>query len=100
MITPAGMPMERIKGSKTAVFAASMSDDYARMNAKDPDNAPRVTIMGIAPSIMANRISWYFDLTGPSIHLDTACSSGMIGLDLACQSIRTREASMVATPDQ
>ncbi|KAI0383706.1 hypothetical protein F5Y04DRAFT_269663 [Hypomontagnella monticulosa] len=89
----AGIPIETIRGSRTAVYAASFSDDYARMLAKDPDKAPRQTGTGIATSILPNRISWYFDLHGPSIHVDTACSSGLVALDMACQAMRSKDAT-------
>ncbi|CAN9080485.1 unnamed protein product [Alternaria alternata] len=44
---------------------------------------------------MANRLSWYFDLKGPSMQLNTACSSSMIAVDLGCQSIRSGQSSTV-----
>ncbi|KAI1455751.1 hypothetical protein F4805DRAFT_459397 [Annulohypoxylon moriforme] len=69
----AGIPVENLKGSNTAVFASSMGDDYAKMLARDPSSYPRTTITGNQISILPNRISWYFDLLGPSIHVDTAC---------------------------
>lgn len=87
--------MDQLKGTRTAVFASSMSYDYAQMQAKDPDDIPRDSITGSAPSILANRISWYFDLSGPSVLVDTACSGSMVALDLACQSIRSGNASAV-----
>ncbi|KAI0388440.1 hypothetical protein F5Y17DRAFT_463704 [Xylariaceae sp. FL0594] len=90
----AGMTLETIRGSNTAVFAASSSDDYYKMTMKDPDSIPRLTINGTALSMLANRISWYFDLLGPSVHIDTACSGSLVALHLACQSLRTKEASM------
>lgn len=62
---------------------------------------------GNGRSMLSNRISWFFDLKGPSITLDTACSSSMYGLHLACQSIRTGESTqalvcgtnMILNPD-
>ncbi|KAI0110924.1 hypothetical protein GGR51DRAFT_569554 [Nemania sp. FL0031] len=89
----AGIPLTRLKGSRTAVFGASMSDDYAKMQAKDPDSAPQMAGTGSAYSIQPNRISWYFDLHGPSVHIDSACSSGLVALDLACQCLKTGGAS-------
>ncbi|CAJ2500643.1 Uu.00g034960.m01.CDS01 [Anthostomella pinea] len=82
-----GIPISKIKGSKTAVFSASFSDDYARVVGKDPDNFPQTVVTGTALSILANRVSWYFDLRGPSVHLDTACSSSLVAVDLACQCL-------------
>ncbi|RYP42530.1 hypothetical protein DL767_000218 [Monosporascus sp. MG133] len=79
----AGITIKDLKGSRTAVFGASMSDDYSRMQAKDPDSIPQMAGTGSAYSILPNRISWYFDLRGPSVHIDTACSSGLVALDLA-----------------
>lgn len=88
------MPVSALRGSRTSVYAASFTDDYTRMLAKDPDLYPRTTIMGTAPSILANRLSWYFDLSGPSMHVDTACSSSLVALDLACQSLKNGDAAM------
>ncbi|KAI4948187.1 hypothetical protein J4E91_006181 [Alternaria rosae] len=90
----AGIPPETLAGSQTSVFAASMSDDYSRILARDPDEAPTNTATGISPSILANRLSWYFDFKGPSIQLNTACSTSMIAMDLACQSLRSGQSSM------
>ncbi|KAI5917692.1 hypothetical protein F4810DRAFT_640865 [Camillea tinctor] len=103
----AGIPIENLKGSRTAVFSASMTDDYSRMAARDPENTSRTTITGTFSSILPNRVSWYFDLLGPSVHVDTACSGSLVALDLACQSIRSGDASsalvtgsnLILTPD-
>ncbi|KAI4608824.1 Type I Iterative PKS [Alternaria metachromatica] len=94
----AGIPPETLAGSQTAVFAASMSDDYSRILARDPDEAPTNTATGTSPSILANRLSWYFDFKGPSIQLNTACSTSMIAMDLACHSLRSGQSSMVTLP--
>lgn len=95
LISVAGMPVEQLKGSDTAVFGASMSSDYLKMHAKDPDDLPRMAVSGTALSILPNRLSWYFDLKGPSVHIDTACSSSMVAMDLACQSLYNHSASAV-----
>ncbi|KAI1653021.1 hypothetical protein F4813DRAFT_400491 [Daldinia decipiens] len=89
----AGIPLDRLRDSRCGVFSASMTDDYKRMIAQDPDNVPRMAVTGTFASILPNRVSWYFDLHGPSIHVDSACSSSLLALDLACQSLRAGEAS-------
>ena len=43
--------------------------------------------------MIANRISYFFDLRGPSFSVDTACSSSLVALHLAAQSIRNGEIS-------
>jgi len=92
----AGIPIERLAGSETGVFAGSMESDYHRTVSKDPDDAPVNTATGVSVSILANRLSWYFDLKGPSIQLNTACSSSMIAIDLGCQSLRSGQSSTVS----
>lgn len=88
--------MESLKGSSTAVFGASMWNDYQTLYSKDIDTLPRMAVSGTAPSILPNRLSWYFDLRGPSIHIDTACSSSMVAMDLACQSLWNGSATAVS----
>lgn len=67
------------------------------MHAKDPDFMPRMLATGTASTMLPNRVSWYFNLRGPSVYIDTACSGSMTALDLACQSLRSEDASMVRT---
>ncbi|KAK6192927.1 hypothetical protein LQW54_012976 [Pestalotiopsis sp. IQ-011] len=71
-----------------------MADDWTMMVYKDPDEAAANTATSTSPSILANRVSWYFDLKGPSIQVNTACSSSMIATDLAVQCLRSGQSSM------
>ncbi|VUC32029.1 unnamed protein product [Clonostachys rosea] len=89
----AGIPIEQLSGSQTAVLASTMTDDYTRFMCKDSDQYPPMAVTGSIGSILANRISWFYNIRGPSITLDTACSSCMVGLDMACQYIRSGDAS-------
>lgn len=75
-----------------------MSDDYLRMTSKDFDTAPKQSATALQPSILPNRVSWYFDLHGPSVHIDTACSGTLTALDMACQTIRSGNADSVRQP--
>ena len=67
-----------------------MSDYQIHLN-KDIESSPVYQATGTAMSFLANRISYIYDLKGPSVAVDTACSSGLTALHLACQSIRTGE---------
>ena len=49
---------------------------------------------GGALSIIANRVSYYFDLRGPSVTIDTACSSSLVAIHLACQSLRVGDSEL------
>lgn len=93
----AGIPMEQTFGSKTGVYAGSMTNDYQIISTKDEEDLPSYGAVGTSASMLANRLSWFFNFTGPSVSLDTACSSSLMALDLACQGLRTGESSMVSS---
>ncbi|GKZ24448.1 type I Iterative Polyketide synthase (PKS) [Aspergillus brasiliensis] len=90
----AGMPMEAVTGTQTAVFNGCMADDYRHIIAHDPDVIPKYTAVGSTACMLANRLSWFFDFRGPSVNLDSACSSSLMALDLACQSLRNGDSNM------
>ncbi|KAH9986045.1 hypothetical protein F4779DRAFT_611951 [Xylariaceae sp. FL0662B] len=90
----AGIPIEDFSGSDTAVFASSFGDDHRTLSLKDPENMSRYAGSGTAPSMLANRLSWWYNLKGPSLNIDTACSSSLNALHLACHSLYSRECSM------
>lgn len=91
----AGIRMADVAGSKTSCYVGCFTRDYSDMLACDREDLPLYSGTGTGSAIMSNRISWFFDMKGPSISLDTACSSSMVALHLACQSIRTGESEMV-----
>lgn len=83
---------EQLAGSDCAVFIGIASSEH--MFACNSDTtADSYTMLGNCNSIAANRISYVFDLHGPSLSIDTACSSSMVALHQACKSIRNGEAS-------
>lgn len=63
---------------------------------QDPETEHRYAATGLSMSMVANRVSWFFNLKGPSMNLDSACPSSLTALHLACQGLRTGEASMVS----
>ncbi|KAL2861159.1 uncharacterized protein BJX67DRAFT_386006 [Aspergillus lucknowensis] len=84
----AGQPMEKLRGSDTAVYVGMMSDDWSTMLTRDWETLPRYTATGLERGIMANRLSYFFGWHGPSMTVDTACSSSLVALDLAVQMLR------------
>ena len=90
----AGLPLHQISGSRTGVFMGHFTSDYKEMIYRDPDNAPVYSITGACETSLANRISWLWNLRGPSLNMDTACSSSLVALHLACQSLRTGESDI------
>ncbi len=87
----AGKRLDEIKGSKTGVFIGCSQNEYSWYQFCDYSLINTYSATGCALGILANRISYLFDLKGPSITLDTICSSSLISVHLACQSLRNRE---------
>jgi len=82
-----------LRGSDCGVYVGIASTDYAYRIAEDLDAVDASMATGNAPSIAANRLSYFYDLRGPSIAMDTACSSSMVAFHQACQAITSGECS-------
>ncbi|MFI0741779.1 SDR family NAD(P)-dependent oxidoreductase [Streptomyces sp. NPDC021100] len=76
----------RLAGTGTAVFVGISDGSYPLMPA--PREITSYTMVGGALSLAANRVSHAFDLRGPSMAVDTACSSALVALDRACRALR------------
>ncbi|KAL1857502.1 Type I Iterative PKS [Diaporthe australafricana] len=90
----AGLTIQGMKGSDTAVFVGVMSGDYEAMLLRDLQATPTYFATGTARSILSNRISHFFDWHGPSVTVDTACSSSLVALHMAVQALRTGDSSV------
>lgn len=90
----AGIVPSTLRGSQCGVFVGVASLDYSYRLADDMAAIDTSTATGNTSSIASNRLSYIFDLHGPSMSLDTACSSSMVAFHQACQSIRSGETSM------
>ncbi len=92
----AGLPAERLKGSRTGVFVGLAGLDYQQrcffQRVEDLDGYAATGNMG---STAAGRISFVFGLQGPCMTIDTACSSSLVATHLACQSLRNGETDLV-----
>jgi acyl transferase domain-containing protein/acyl carrier protein len=86
-IEDAGEQLERLSGEFVGVFVGIASHDYADLRAQDRYVPDAYSNSGGALSIAANRLSYVFNLRGPSLAVDTACSSGLVAVHLAAQSL-------------
>lgn len=93
-IESAGMTLQRMQGTRTGVFLGMMSCDYNDLLLEDLEAVPTYAGTGIERSMHANRISYFFDWRGPSMSIDTACSSSMMAIYLAAQALRSGDASV------
>lgn len=92
--------MESVVGSTTSCYVGCFTQDYHNMMSHDPENFPAYFPTGVAAACLSNRVSWFYDLRGPSMTIDTACSSSLVALHLACQSVRSGESEMVRLDSQ
>ncbi|MEM8998617.1 MAG: polyketide synthase, partial [Acidobacteriota bacterium] len=90
----AGIPRDRIAETAAGVFMATLTNDFQRLVYSEPERIDAYTGPGTANSIIANRLSYFLDLRGPSLTVDTACSGSLVAIHLACQSLRAGEASL------
>ncbi|KAI8628763.1 polyketide synthase [Xylariaceae sp. FL1651] len=90
----AGIPLEAAAGSPTGVYVGCFSSDYRSIMEKDLDQDLTYAATGNVVSMLSNRVSWFYDLRGPSLTIDTACSSSLVAAHQACNSLKLRETSM------
>lgn len=82
--------------------------DFEQSITKDPLFLTKYHNTGVARTLLANRVSYVFDLHGPSVMLDTGCSGSLVAVNSACQSLRAGESDMalaggvglIFSPDQ
>ncbi len=92
----AGMTFTDLDGARASVFIGISSHDYGDIQNSPVEqvNIGAHTNLGSALCISANRISYFYNLKGPSMALDTACSSSLNAVHLACRSIWEGDAEL------
>jgi acyl transferase domain-containing protein/NADPH:quinone reductase-like Zn-dependent oxidoreductase/NAD(P)-dependent dehydrogenase (short-subunit alcohol dehydrogenase family)/acyl carrier protein len=92
----AGIPLETFQRARTGVFVGGFCLDNKLLQLSPfnrqliDTNTPTSSTM----AILANRVSYIFDLKGPSFTVDTACSSSLVATHLGCQSLWTGESDL------
>lgn len=87
-IQDAGLRSRDLSSSGTGVYMGATGSEYGTLRLGDLAAGDGYFMTGNTTSIAANRISYIFDLHGPSFTVDTACSSSLVALDVACQDLR------------
>ncbi|WP_058480577.1 SDR family NAD(P)-dependent oxidoreductase [Legionella waltersii] len=90
----ANIPMRSLKDSITGVYCGISTYEYSQLNYKDHIKFTAYTPIGIANSAAAGRLCHFLNLKGPSMAIDTACSSSFSALFLAVSALRTYECNM------
>jgi len=92
----AGIVTSNYAGSDTGVFIAAFTLDYqhVKFSLDHLDQIDLHSATGSMMTLVANRISYAYDFTGPSMAIDTACSGSLVAIHTACQNIRNKECGM------
>ncbi|BBY50340.1 mycocerosic acid synthase [Mycolicibacterium arabiense] len=92
-----GIPAQSLAGTEVGVFIGGFTLDYQLLQNQGTTSRFRFkthSATGMMMTMLANRISYAFDLRGPSMSIDTACSSSLVAVHLAAQSIWNGECSL------
>nr|BBM95963.1 modular polyketide synthase [Streptomyces sp.] len=91
----AGIVPDRLSGTPTGVFVGAIWDDYARLaDALGPAAVTHHSITGTSRALIANRLSYTLGLRGPSMVVDSAQSSSLVAVQLACESLLSGASSV------
>ncbi|KAJ5918606.1 Fum1p [Penicillium verhagenii] len=81
------------RGKEIGCFVGVYGEDWLELASKDPQNTDRYHVLGTGQFALSNRVSYEYDFQGPSMTLQTGCSSSLVGLHEACQAIYSGECS-------
>ncbi|MCH0567474.1 type I polyketide synthase, partial [Streptomyces sp. MUM 2J] len=85
----AGIVPGDVRGARAGVYLGAIWDDYAKLvHQYGAESVSHHTITGVSRSIIANRVSYLLGLRGPSLVVDSAQSSSLVAVQLACESLR------------
>ncbi|KAI8941217.1 hypothetical protein NX059_002455 [Plenodomus lindquistii] len=90
----AGIPMDAAMGSSTSVHVGCLLQEYSQISQRDAMPGTYQIIGSSGLAMLANRVSWFYDLKGPSMTIDTACSGSLVALHLACQELNSGSVNM------
>ncbi|MFG2601835.1 type I polyketide synthase, partial [Streptomyces sp. NPDC048462] len=90
----AGIVPGRLSGTRTAVYVGVASDDYAALTHAHDHAAGGYSAAGLHRAMTANRLSYHLGLRGPSMAVDTAQSSSLVAVHLACEGLLRGESDL------
>uniref|UniRef100_A0A7N5ZVY8 Fatty acid synthase n=1 Tax=Anabas testudineus TaxID=64144 RepID=A0A7N5ZVY8_ANATE len=87
-IVDGGLNPATLRGTKTGVYIGVSGSEAGEAFSRDPEELLGYSMTGCQRAMLANRISYFFDFSGPSTAIDTACSSSLLALENAFHAIR------------
>ncbi|MCC3316552.1 type I polyketide synthase [Nocardia africana] len=98
----ARIPANTLKGESVGVFIGTSTNDFSliaalglgKSDADAPASADAYALTGGSTAIVANRVSYFYDFRGPSVAVDTACSSTLVAVHDAVRALRNGDADV------
>ncbi|MFF9273182.1 beta-ketoacyl synthase N-terminal-like domain-containing protein [Streptomyces rochei] len=90
----AGIDPVSLRGSRTGVFVGTAGVDYVGVVMNSREDAEGHATTGLTASVVSGRLSYAFDLAGPAVTVDTACSASLVAIHLAAQALRNGECGL------
>ncbi|XP_068199679.1 fatty acid synthase [Antennarius striatus] len=87
-IIDGGLNPATLRGTKTGVYIGVSGSEAGEAFSRDPEELLGYSMTGCQRAMLANRLSYFFDFSGPSTAIDTACSSSLLALENAFHAIR------------
>jgi polyketide synthase 13 len=91
----ARIPASSLRGGNVGVYVGASNNDYSFLSVSDPAVAHPYAITGTTSSIIANRVSYFYDFRGPSMAIDTACSSSLVAVHEGVKALRAGDVDVV-----
>ncbi len=90
----AGLKLEDVWGTRTGVYAGMWSSDFEHVLSNSGDDIDVYSTTGSGRYAAAGRLAYYFNLQGPTFTIDTACSTSLVAIHLAGQSLHLKECDL------
>lgn len=87
----AGIAPDSLSGERAGVYVGISHNDYERIIYRRLEDITRFHGTGSYQAVAANRLSYFLNVVGPSVAVDSACSSGLSALHVACAAMRQGE---------
>ncbi|TDC86364.1 type I polyketide synthase [Actinomadura sp. 7K507] len=90
----AGVAPLSLGETRTAVFAGAMYHDYTTRSLQVPEDVGGYVMTGNSAAVLSGRVAYALGLQGPAVTVDTTCSSSLVTIHLACESLRRGESEL------